>query len=162
MSRPSQSSRKIDRPTKILLILGAPILVLWLIAYLLMSGVYRLLLTLSVWTFWCSRGRDVLLVYSDSPTWQEYVEENILTRLSSRAVVLNWSKRAEWRTSLATRVFYSVGGSKEFNPLVIVFRPLRSTKVFRLWQPFQDKKHAKPARLEKVVQELFEGKRPLA
>jgi len=37
-------------------------------------------------------GRDILLVYSDSPIWHDYIEERILPHLGERAVVLNWSQ----------------------------------------------------------------------
>jgi hypothetical protein len=38
-------------------------------------------------------GRRVLLVYSSSPNWQEYVEEDLLRRLDPHVVTLNWSDR---------------------------------------------------------------------
>src|SRR5918911_507082 len=45
---------------------------------------------------WGARGRDLLLVYSNSPNWQPYVEANWLPRWGERAVVLNWSERSRW------------------------------------------------------------------
>jgi hypothetical protein len=57
--------------------------VVWLVA--------AVLLQLVVWLTWCSRGRHVLVVYSDSPIWQEYFEQNVLPAVGSRGVVLNWS-----------------------------------------------------------------------
>ena len=125
------SAGKLSRFSTGLLILLAPILVLYAIVYLLGAGLYRLLLTASVWVFWCPRGRNVLFVYSESPNWQPYIEETILPRISSRAVVLNWSERSRWHTSLATHVFYKIGGPNEFNPLAIVFRPTASLSPVR-------------------------------
>ena len=46
---------------------------------------------------WQSQGRDLLLVYSNSPNWKRYVEETWLPRWGNRAVVLNWSERQTWR-----------------------------------------------------------------
>lgn len=46
---------------------------------------------------WRPKGKDVLLVYSNSPHWQRYVEENWMPRWGHRAVVLNWSERSGWK-----------------------------------------------------------------
>jgi hypothetical protein len=122
---------------------------------LIAAGAYRMLLTASVWTCWCARGRDVLVVSSDSPIWKIHMDQNILDHVRTRAVILNWSERKTWRTSLATMAFRHFGGRQEFNPLVIVFRPFRPTEVFRFWQPFQDHKHGNNASLERLEKELF-------
>ena len=45
---------------------------------------------------WGAHGKRLLLVYSNSPNWQAYVEENWLPQLESIAVVLNWSERSTW------------------------------------------------------------------
>ena len=39
---------------------------------------YRALLYLLVWALWLPKGKDVLLVYSDSPIWHEYMTTQIL------------------------------------------------------------------------------------
>jgi hypothetical protein len=54
------------------------------------------LLYLLVWALWLPRGKDVLLVYWDSPIWHEYVTTQILPLVQDRAVVLNWSERKKW------------------------------------------------------------------
>jgi hypothetical protein len=41
---------------------------------------------------WHPKGKDLLLVYSNSPHWQLYVEEHWLPNWDRRAVVLNWSE----------------------------------------------------------------------
>ena len=68
-------------------------------------------------------GRRGLVIYSNSPHWQAFVEERWLPSLSERAVVLNWSERATWaaRHPLEHRLFERFAGSREFNPLAIVF-----------------------------------------
>ena len=96
-----------------------------------------------------------LLVYSDSPIWRVYVEQRILPRVTGRAVVLNWSQRAKWRHSLARMAFAHFGGSREFNPLAVVFRPFGRTRTFRFWRLFRDFKHGNPAALDQVEREFF-------
>jgi hypothetical protein len=72
-----------------------------------------------------SSGKRVLFVYSNSPVWQSYIENNILPRLPHGSVVLNWSERRRWRWwSLSAAAFHFFGGSREFNPLAVVVRPL--------------------------------------
>lgn len=39
-----------------------------------------------------SNGPRVLFVYSDSPNWQEYIEEYLLTKIPSHSVVFNLKK----------------------------------------------------------------------
>jgi hypothetical protein len=71
-----------DIPWVILLLvcltLAIPLVVLWLLL-----GVF---LHVAVWLAWCARGRRVLFVYSNSPNWQEYVEEKIIPKLPVNAV----------------------------------------------------------------------------
>jgi hypothetical protein len=58
--------------------------------------------------------------------------------------------------SLAGVAFHHFGGSREFNPLAVVFCPLRRTRKFRFWQPFHDLKHGQPQALRKMEKDLFE------
>jgi hypothetical protein len=134
-----------------LLILVLPLLVL-IITFYLIAG---FLLHMAVWCWWCTRGRDVLLVYSNSPIWQSYVEEMLLPRLSHRAIVLNWSHRCTWTPSLAVLAFRYFGGSREFNPMAIVFRPFRLARSFRFYKPFRDFKHGKTEAVNKMTDQLF-------
>jgi hypothetical protein len=112
-------------------------------------------LHIAIWGWWCVRGRDILFVYSHSPVWQDYIERHVLPRLGRRAVVLNWSQRTRWRLSLARLAFHHFGGSREFNPLAVVFRPFRRTRTFRFWQPFRDFKHGRPEALHRLESEFF-------
>jgi hypothetical protein len=127
------------------------VLVPWLVFYLL----FKVCLHVAIWTLWCGTRRDVLFVYSDSPIWHDYLEQNILTRLGNRAVVLNWSQRKSWPVSLAKAAFWHFGGHREFNPMAVVFRPFRPTRVFRFWRPFQDFKNGRPAALEELQSNLL-------
>jgi hypothetical protein len=114
-----------------------------------------IVLLLSVWLFWCSRGRFALLVYSNSPVGQEYFEREILPMVADRCVVLNWSERKRWRFSLAVAVFWCFGGSREFNPLAIVFRPFTWPRWFRFYRPFTAFKHGRPEKVDGMRRELF-------
>ncbi|MCA9215078.1 MAG: hypothetical protein KDB27_18545 [Planctomycetales bacterium] len=113
-------------------------------------------LQLVVWICWCTRGVNVLLVYSDSPNWHEYIERNIIPRLPASSVTINWSNRRNWKWfSLPVLVLRFFGGSREFNPLIVVFRPFRWAKTYRFWKPFKDYKHGKAERLHALETELF-------
>jgi hypothetical protein len=100
----------------------------------------------------------VLFVYSDSPIWHDYMTTEVLPMLSNRAVVLNWSQRKQWpKLSLAVHVFRSLGGEKEFNPLVVVFRPFRRAKLFRFWSAFKEWKRGHTEAVEKLKCDLSLG-----
>jgi hypothetical protein len=132
-----------------------PVAVVVGLVAMLAFGLASVCLHVTVWTWWCVRGRDVLFVYSDSPIWHDYIEQHILPYLGERAVVLNWSQRKRWRFSIARLAFHHFGGYRQFNPLAVVFRPFRRSRVFRFWEPFKEFKHGRPAALRKVVGELF-------
>jgi hypothetical protein len=122
--------------------------VLWLVA--------AVLLQLVVWLTWCSRGRYVLVVYSDSPIWKEYFEHNVLPAVGIRGVVLNWSDRKQWSYSLPVALFRFFAGTREFNPWAIVFQPLAWPRQFRFYGPFKAFKHGRPQEVEDMRSQLFE------
>jgi hypothetical protein len=78
---------------------------------------------------WRRHGKDVLTVFSDTPSCQEKMKE-ILPLVGSRAEFLNWSQRRTWnRWSIGPQVFrfYSFLGPQPFRlesslPVVFVFR----------------------------------------
>jgi hypothetical protein len=116
---------------------------------------YRALLYLLVWALWLPKGQDVLLVYSDSPIWHEYMTTQVLPLVQERAVVLNWSERTKWsRWSLAVAVFHHFGGARDFNPLVVLFKPLRMASIYRFWSAFKDWKRGHKEPVERLTQEL--------
>ncbi|MBI4643826.1 MAG: hypothetical protein HY743_08935 [Deltaproteobacteria bacterium] len=137
-----------------LFLLLLAVAILALIPYLL----WGLALHLAVWLRWFPQGKRILLVYSHSPLWQDYLESRILPHLGRQGVILNWSERKKWerRFSLPVLVFHYFGGRREFNPLAVVFRPCRWAKIFRFWQPFREFKHGKSETLEKMTAELLE------
>ena len=132
---------------------------------------------------WGRDGKRGLLVYSNSPNWQRYIETNWLPRLRGRFVILNWSERAAWNKDhpFEALLFRRFAGDREFNPLAIIFLEQRrhatfrawlqairrldpigmlapsapSVKVIRFWQPFRDFKHANDRALRAAEGELF-------
>lgn len=97
----------------------------------------------------------MLLVYSDSPIWHEYMTTQVLPLVQKRAIVLNWSERKRWpRWSLGVAVFYHFGGAGNFNPLVVFFQPLRLARIFRFWSAFNDWKRGHKDPVERLTQEI--------
>ena len=98
----------------------------------------------------------MLLVYSDSPMWHEYITTQILPLVQERAVVLNWSERKKWpRWSLGVAVFHHFGGARDFNPLVVFLQPLRLAKIYRFWSAFNDWKRSYKEPVERLTHELL-------
>lgn len=119
-------------------------------------GVYAVSLHMLIWIRWSRAGTRVLFVYSNSPVWQSYIENNIVPRLPPKSVVLNWSERRTWpRCSLAVAVFRFFGGRREFNPLAVVVEPFCWGRTFRFWQAFRDAKHGNHTALNRVETEFF-------
>jgi hypothetical protein len=106
-----------------------------------------------------AQGKVGVLVYSESPHWKEHIEADILPRIADRVVVLNWSLRAEWKRHkpLEVQVFEHWGGSREFNPMAIIFPARGRVKTIRLWQAFIELKHGKTNRLRNEQARLFDA-----
>src|SRR5260370_25590153 len=105
---------------------------------------------------WQAQGRDLLLVYSNSPNWKRYVEEKWLPRWGNRAVVLNWSDRQNWqRRRPEVALVRAFAGDREFNPLGIVV-PQRgcAARVIRFWRAFREYRHGKDRLLRVAEAEL--------
>lgn len=105
---------------------------------------------------WAPAGKRALLVYSNSPHWQSYIEQHWLPVLAPQTVVLNWSERQQWpRTrALEAAVFRQWAGHQEFNPIAIVFAADARVEVVRFWQAFRDFGHGKPQALRVAEAEL--------
>jgi hypothetical protein len=140
--------------------LGATLLVLFILPLVIASVIsqllFGLLLLIVIWSWWCPRGRDVLFVHSNSPIWKDYLAEHILGRLGRRAVVLSWSERSQWRMNLAVIAFWYFGGSQDFNPLAVVFRPFRLPRVFRFYGPFREFKRGETEAVKKMTREFLD------
>ena len=105
---------------------------------------------------WAGEGKRLLLVYSNSPHWQAYIEERWLPRLQEVAVVINWSERARWSEHhpLEAEIFHAVTEDREFNPVAIIIPKEGSLRVIRFWKAFRDYKHGKDQALRRAEAEL--------
>jgi|SRR5215831_7660483 len=147
-------SRKIGNAL-VLVILLPFILPLALLALVLYVP-HRLALYVLVWILWLPRGKNVLLVYSDSPIWHEYMVTQVMPLVEDQAIVLNWSERSKWPWwSFPAYVFHRFAGDREFNPVLVLFRPFQRAKVFRFWSAFKQWKRGDRERVEQLRQELL-------
>ena len=135
-----------------LLVVFLPLAALAFVLWLAAAGVLQVI----VWIVWCARGRYALVVYSNSPIWQEYFEHHVLPAVGDRGVVLNWSERKHWPYSLATAVFHVFAGTRNFNPLAVVIEPLAWPRYFRFYRPFQAFKHGRPEEVEQMLRRLLD------
>jgi len=127
----------------------------WLVVVALVWSVLVISLLTIVWTTWWPRGRYALVVYSNSPIWQQYFEERMLPAIGKRGVVLNWSERKRWKLSLSVALFRTFAGGREFNPLVIVFEPLKRPRRFQFLRPFRAFTQGRPEQVEEMRAELL-------
>jgi len=132
-----------------------PVILPLIVIVLTLHWLNRLLLYVLIWCIWLPRGRDALVVYSDSPIWRDYMLKKVVPLLKERAVLLNWSERRQWpKWSFTIHVFRSFGGRTAFNPMVVVFRPFRKAKFFRFWSAFKEWKHGQTVEVERLRHEL--------
>jgi hypothetical protein len=118
---------------------------------------FRFWLKVRFWVRHGRKGKVILFVYSDSSNWKDHIEEKILPRLEACSVILNWSKRREWESSMRfeARLFNQWAGSGEFSPTAILLPLLGKVKVFRLWQFSQNPKHGKNKVSKEAEQSLL-------
>jgi len=154
MSRQRQPlSRRALQASFIIVLL--PLIVPLAILSLILLALHRIFLYMLVWLLWLPRGKDVLFVFSDSPVWRDYMAQQVLPLVQERAVVVNWSERSQWtKLWFPAHVLRTFGGGREFNPLVIVFRPLKGAQLFRFWQPFKDWKRGYTEPVERLTNDL--------
>jgi len=155
MTRDKESTgRRFARVALIVLLL--PIILPLSAVGLVLHLVNKIIVYLLVWVWWLPKGKDVLFVSSDSSTWKEYMETEILPLVAERAIVLNWSERNNWpKWSFVVRVFRTFGRGRDFNPMVVVFRPLHRAEVFRFLPAFRDCKHGHSENLEQIRRDLM-------
>jgi hypothetical protein len=134
----------------LLLIILSPILIIAFLLYFL----WGVILYLAIWL--TSKKQFVVFVYSNSPTWKEYIEREILPHIRDRAVVINWSERRVWKNSLAVLAFRYFGGHRNFNPMGMMFRPFRFVKTYRYFEAFKEFKHGDSRNVEKLKRELLD------
>lgn len=121
---------------------------------------------------WFSKGKYILFVYSESPVWKEYIEANIIPKISDLSIVLNWSERSKWAwdsknleviiyKNWAKVSLFKLNGKRkiqgfEYNPIAIVFNSRGRVQVIRFWKAFNDYKHGKPDQLKELEKRLIE------
>ena len=109
-------------------------------------------------TKWKAEGKFILFVYSNSPNWQEYIENNIFPKLQSHVVILNCSRKSEWKKNptVESKVFKHWGGERDYNPMAVIFPKFGKVRTIRFFQAFKDYKHGKKDLLERQEALLFE------
>lgn len=132
-------------------LLALPFILIW-VALIKMQAA---LVNVAIWSWWCTRGRDVLFVYSDSIASRDYIERQVLPILAGRVVCLNWSQRQKTGITLARIAGQFFCKSRKDCPVAVVFRPFRSSRVFRFRRAFVDRKHGRVSALNAVERELF-------
>lgn len=137
----------------LILFLALPVLV-WIAG----RTVFYSFVLIMIWIRWLPRGKDTLVIYSESPHWQDYFKTTLIPALEPRCVTLNWSERKQWkhRCNLKRFAFDGFSGHEEFNPLVIVFRFGRWPRRFRFFKAFRDLKHRNQATIRRVLDELMD------
>ena len=155
MNRVKQSvTQRVKNAALVVMIL--PLVLPLAIIAITLHLLYRVVLYLLVWSLWLPKGKDILLVFSDSPIWHEYMTTEVLPVVQDRAVVLNWSERKTWdRWSLAVAVFRHFGGVREFNPMILLFRPFHAARAFRFWEAFKAWKRGYGGHVDRLRQDLL-------
>jgi hypothetical protein len=98
-------------------------------------------------------GKDLLLVYTDSPHWRPYIEEHWVRRWEKRAVIFNRSE--PWQPGqLESRLWRSMAGILEHTPVAIVIPARGRPSVIRFFRAFRDFKHHKERRLHEAERAL--------
>ena len=125
------------------------------LVFLVLEALLNCVVLVVLWLVWLPRGKDTLVVFSNSPHWQRYFREEIIPILECRCTTLNWSDRKQWPSfSWATLAFRRFAGSREFNPMVIYFAPLRWPRRFRFYRAIHDHRRGKDETLETVTDQL--------
>jgi hypothetical protein len=148
------SPKKPYPASKVLLALLLVILFPLFVVAVLLYFAWGVILYLAIWL--TQRKLFVIFVYSDSPTWKDYIEKEILPYIHDRAVILNWSERNKWKSSLTVLAFRYFGGYRNFNPMGIVFRPFCFVKTYRFFEAFKEFKRGDSKKVEEMKRELFE------
>src|SRR5262249_54125108 len=95
MARDKQSLTRRIAVTALIVVL-LPIIIPFAAAVLVLYLLHKMALYGLIWLLWVPRGKDVLLVYSDSPIWHDYMTTQVIPLVQNRAVILNWSERHKW------------------------------------------------------------------
>lgn len=161
MSDNRSSNAQAERPRRkiraaIVLFVLLQILLPFIALTLLSHFLLEIYLYLAIWFLWCSRGKQVLFIYSRSPNWQSYIETELFPQLSPQTIIINWSDRKLWpRWSLAAGAFHHFLGNHEHTPSAIIFRPFHRVQIFRFHKAFMEAKHGNRMRLKQLEAEFL-------
>lgn len=125
--------------------------------------VYWLFLCWRISHEWRRAGKDVLIVFADTPSSEQRMEQ-VLPLVASRSELLNFSERERWdRWSIGPQVFrfYSFFGPEPFLlksclPVLFVFRRIYWPTIFS----FEGLRTSEAQILSRLRQELGTGERP--
>ncbi len=118
-------------------------------------SLHLLVLCTLVRIFWLPKGKNLLILTSESPIWSGYFQHNVIEKYEDKAHILNWSERKAWKKfSILVWLFNSFLGTQEHTPSVILFSPWYQPKIFRFWRPFKEFKHGKPNDVETMLRSL--------
>ena len=102
---------------------------------------------------YAASGKDVLIVYSDSPHWGAYIDTNWLPRWGARAVMFNRSR--PWHgEQVEAHLWRAFAGSAEHTPVAIVVPMRRRPRVVRFWRAFRQRKHGDESALRAAEEQL--------
>jgi hypothetical protein len=105
--------------------------------------------------------KDFLLVYTESPHWQPYIEQHWVPKWGARMVLFNRSR--PWsKDQVEARLWQSVRWHREHTPLAIIVPRRGLPQTVELYSAFRDFKHGKPQRLETAearIQQALEKSR---
>ena len=146
---------------KVILVLVSPLIFAALLIFVLVAPfvwIHRFLFRVLVELLWGRQGTRILLVYSDSPHWKEYIERHWLPRLGDHAVVLNSSRKSTWRDEapFALRVFKHWAPQQDYNPMAVLFPALRPARTVGFYYAFRDSRHGKDQPLRDAESTLFD------
>tara|TARA_R110002096_G_scaffold435139_1_gene659482 strand:- start:1735 stop:2214 length:480 start_codon:yes stop_codon:yes gene_type:complete len=100
--------------------------------------------------------KNILFIYSNSPNWKDYIDDNLLDKLQPSTIFLNWSERSNWNTSqLEVKVFKHWASDREFNPMAIVFEENSKVRTIRFYKAFKNRNHGDEKLLQLKEKELF-------
>jgi len=140
----------------LILLFLTPLIVISILLGVIYSAFVEIYLRLKFLAVVVSQKKFVLFIYSDSPVWKSYIENNILAQIQNQSIILNWSNRNKWsKLSWTVQSFKYWGGEKNFNPLAIVFCNFTKIKVFRFYTAFHDYKHGKVDSLQKIESQFL-------
>jgi hypothetical protein len=135
------------------MVLALPIMALVLTCWLAASIGLVVLVSLA----WIPRGQRFLIVYSDSPLWKSYFEEEVLPAFGSSAHVINLSRdgggKKWWHLDWAA--YRHCSGRWNRFPAVYRFSAFGRWSSVRFYDAYMQSKAGKRVELEKAKSDLF-------